>query len=136
MSRVLDLTRLSAIYATRLLAEQGHDVIRIEMPGGDDVRRMGPFLSAEPSIEDGAFHQFFNAGKRSLTLDIATDDGREVLSRLIATVDTIVAMDPLPLDEAEIRHLSPDVVLAVVGGDELPELCAYARGGLLSLTGH
>ena len=44
MARVLDLTRQAAVYATRLLAEQGHEVIRVEAPAGDAVRRLGPFL--------------------------------------------------------------------------------------------
>jgi crotonobetainyl-CoA:carnitine CoA-transferase CaiB-like acyl-CoA transferase len=136
MGRVLDLARLPAVYATRLLAEQGHEVIRVESPAGDDIRRMGPFLGETPDLEAGAYHQFFNAGKRSLTLDTTSAEGREVFERLVATANAIVASAPLPIDEAQIRALSPRVVLAIVGGDELPELHAYARAGLLSLTGH
>jgi len=136
MGRVLDLTRLPAVYATRILAEEGHDVIRIEPPAGDGVRRLGPFLGGRPDLEGGAYHQFFNAGKRSLALDTGTAEGREVFERLVVTADAIVASAPLPIDEAQIRTLNPRVVLAIVGNDELPELCAYARAGLLSLTGH
>lgn len=136
MTRVLDLTRLSAIYATRLLAELGHEVIRVESPAGDDVRRMGPFLGGTPNMESGAYHQFFNAGKRSLALDVTNPDGQEVLARLIETADTMVANTPLPIDEARIRAINPRIVLTVVEGDDAPELCAYARGGLLSITGH
>lgn len=133
---MLDLTRQAGVYAARLLAEQGHDVIRIESPAGDAVRRQGPFLGGVPDIEDGAYHQFFNAGKRSLALDVSTTDGRAVFARLVRTADAIVASTPLPLDEAEIRALNPRLVLTVVTGDERPELCAYARAGLLSITGH
>jgi len=136
MARVLDLTRQAAVYATRLLAEQGHDVIRIESPEGDDLRRLGPFLGDVPDIEDGAYHQFFNAGKRSLALDVTCTAGREAFERLAATADVIVASAPLPLDEAQLRAIRPDVVLVVVDGDQRPELCAYARAGLLSITGH
>ena len=118
------------------LAEQGHDVIRVESPAGDAVRRQGPFLGGVPDIEDGAYHQFFNAGKRSVALDVTTAAGREAFARLARTADTIVASTPLPLPEAELRALNPDVVLVLVTDDDLPELCAYARSGLLSITGH
>ena len=78
MARVLDLTRQAAVYATRLLAEQGHEVIRVEAPAGDAVRRLGPFLGDVPDLEDGAYHQFFNAGKRSLALDVTPPRARGV----------------------------------------------------------
>ena len=50
MARVLEQTSLSGAYATRLLAEAGHDVIRLESREGDDVRRMGPFLEGKGRI--------------------------------------------------------------------------------------
>lgn len=136
MARILDLTRPSAVYATRLLAEQGHEVIRIESPDGDAVRRQGPFLRHVPNLEDGAFHQFFNAGKRSLALDVYSAEGRAAFARLVCDADVVVAADPLPIDEAELRALNPSLVLTIVSGDERPELCAYARAGLLAITGH
>jgi crotonobetainyl-CoA:carnitine CoA-transferase CaiB-like acyl-CoA transferase len=136
LGRVLDLSRQAGVYATRLLAEQGHDVIRIESPAGDAVRRQGPFLGEVPDIEDGAYHQFFNAGKRSVALDLTTAAGREAFMRLARTADTIVASAPLPVAEAELRAINPNVVLVLLTEDSLPELCAYAKSGLLSITGH
>jgi len=136
VARVLDLTRPAGVYATRLLAEAGHEVIRVESPQGDALRRQEPFLGGVADVEDGAYHQFFNAGKRSLALDTATDAGREAFARLAATADVIVAGTPFPLAESELRARNPNVVLVLVADDELPELCAYARSGLLSITGH
>jgi crotonobetainyl-CoA:carnitine CoA-transferase CaiB-like acyl-CoA transferase len=136
LGRVLDLSRQAGVYATRLLAEQGHDVIRVEPPQGDAVRRQGPFLGDVPDLEDGAYHQFFNAGKRSLALDVASGAGREVFTRLARTAETIVASLPLPVSEAELRAINPNVVLVLITEDDRPELCAYARSGLLSITGH
>lgn len=136
MARVLDLTGPSGVYATRLLAEMGHEVIRIESPAGDAVRRQGPFLGGDFDLEDGAYHRFFNAGKRSVALDVATGAGRDALLRLAAGADAIVAAAPLPVDEAELRARHPNLVLVVIAGDDLPELCLYARSGLLSITGH
>lgn len=118
------------------MAEQGHDVIRVESQCGDAVRRQGPFLGSAPDLEGGAYHQFFNAGKRSLALDVATSAGCEAFLRLARTAETIVASPPLPVTEAELRAVNPDVVLVLVTDDGLPELCAYARSGLLSITGH
>lgn len=136
MGRVLDLAREAGVYATRLLAEQGHDVIRVESPHGDAVRRQGPFLGGEPDLEDGSYHQFFNAGKRSVALDVTTPSGREALLLLARTADTIVASAPLPVAESELRAVNPDLVLVLLVNDDLPELCAYAKSGLLSITGH
>ncbi len=124
------------MYCTRLLAEEGHDVIRVEHPAGDALRRLGPYLWETPDLEGGSYHQYFNAGKRSLALDVTTPEGCEVFERLVATADAIVASTPLPLDESRIRHLTSNAVLAVIGGDEPPELCLYATTGLLAITGH
>ena len=62
--RIIDLGALAGAYATRLLAESGHDVIRVDPVDGDAVRRTGPFLGDAPDPEQGAFHHFLNAGKR------------------------------------------------------------------------
>jgi crotonobetainyl-CoA:carnitine CoA-transferase CaiB-like acyl-CoA transferase len=136
MNRVLDLTRQAGVYATRLLAEQGYDVIRVESPAGDVLRRQGPFLGNTPDVNDGAYHQFFNAGKRSLALDVTSAAGRETFAQLVRTAGTIVSSEPLPFTEPELRALNPELVLVRLTEDELPELCAYARSGLLSITGH
>jgi CoA:oxalate CoA-transferase len=135
MARILDLTTHSAVYATRLLAEAGHDVIRVEPPDGDALRRLEPYLGNVPDLEHGAYHQFFNAGKRSFALDIGSSAGRQTLLDLSRTADAVVANLPLPVDEAQLLETSPHLVLTTVE-DEDPELCAYARSGLLSITGH
>jgi crotonobetainyl-CoA:carnitine CoA-transferase CaiB-like acyl-CoA transferase len=136
VARALDLTSQAGVYATRLLAEQGHEVIRVESPRGDALRRLGPFLGGVPDIEDGAYHQFFNAGKQSLAVDIMSAEGREIFERLIKTADVVVASDPLPLSAAEIQALNPGLVITMLTEEDRPELCAYARSGLLSITGH
>jgi crotonobetainyl-CoA:carnitine CoA-transferase CaiB-like acyl-CoA transferase len=136
MGRILDLTPLAGVYATRLLAEQGHEVIRVEPPQGDAVRRLGPFIGATPSLEDGAYHQFFNAGKRSMALDLTRADGRAAFARLAASADAIVAGADLPFSEDELRAANPGLVLVRIANGALPELCEYARSGLLSITGH
>jgi crotonobetainyl-CoA:carnitine CoA-transferase CaiB-like acyl-CoA transferase len=134
MPRILDLTSEVGAYGTRLLAELGHDIVRIENPAGDAVRRLEPHLRAASDIEASAFHQFLNAGKRSFALDLATDEGRRRLLALAKHADAVVASLPLPLGEDELRAANPDLALVLI--DDGPgELCTYARSGLLAITG-
>ena len=135
MSRVIDLTGHSAVYATRLLAESGHDVVRVEPPQGDDLRRLGPFLGDKVDLELGAYHQFLNAGKKSLTLNLNSSSARRVFLELVARSDVLIANVPLSFEEKELLEANPRLVFTQVFDDE-PELCAFARSGLLSITGH
>jgi crotonobetainyl-CoA:carnitine CoA-transferase CaiB-like acyl-CoA transferase len=88
--RVLDLAGQSGLYCTKLLADLGADVIKIEPPGGDPVRRLGPFYHDDPHCEKSLYFYHFNTNKRSITLNIESEDGREILQRLIETADIMV----------------------------------------------
>ena len=134
MARILDLTSDVGAYGTRLLAELGHDVVRVESPKGDALRCLGPSLRDATDCESGAFHQFLNAGKSSVALDLGTQVGRDLLLKLAATFDAVVASLPLPLDEDALLAAKPDLVLVLLD-DGPPELCALARSGLLAITG-
>src|SRR5438067_1857392 len=135
MARILDLALHPAIYAGRLLAEAGHDVIRVEHPAGDEIRRMPPYLAERPDIERGAFHQFFNAGKRSLTLDTSTSEGLDVFRRLVAGADAIIGALPQSLTPEQVLGEHPRLVIGLLTNDDTPEICQYARSGMLALTG-
>src|SRR3546814_8003759 len=83
--RVVDLTRiLAGPICTQLLADMGAEVIKIEPPDGDPVRRQG-------AVVDGYSWYFaqFNRNKKSVVLDLYTDAGKDALARLIATADEI-----------------------------------------------
>jgi crotonobetainyl-CoA:carnitine CoA-transferase CaiB-like acyl-CoA transferase len=135
MALVLDLTRLSAAYGPRLLAEAGHRLIRIEPADGDEVRRLGPFLQNQLDAESGAYHQFLNAGKESLSLAAETVRGRDVLRSLVRMADCVIVTRGFAYDPEWFLHTNPRLVVVAV--DDVPnEICAYARCGLLSLTGH
>lgn len=133
MARILDLTSMVGAYGARVLAELGHDVLRVEDRVGDALRRAAPHLGAKV-LDDGAFHQFLNAGKRSLALDLTSAEGQRVLLELAAQADAIVASAPLPIGEDELLAAKRDLVLVVID-DGPPELCAYASSGLLAITG-
>ena len=134
MTRVIDLTGLIGSYATRLFAEQGHEVIRVEKAAGDDLRRMPPFLTDKGDLEHSAYHQFLNAGKKSLTLDPDSASGRKLFIDLLARSDALVAEQPLPVNEQLCFEANPKLVITRIETDG-PEICAVARSGLLSLTG-
>lgn len=85
--RVLDLSRLfPGPYCTRILADFGAEVIKIEQPdGGDWVRHVPPLVDGE-----GALFQALNQGKKSLTLNLKSDEGQAILLRLVETADVLL----------------------------------------------
>jgi crotonobetainyl-CoA:carnitine CoA-transferase CaiB-like acyl-CoA transferase len=144
--RVLDLTHhLCGPYATKLLADFGADVIKIERPGtGDLARRLGPFAGDEAHPEKSGTFAYLNTNKRSLTLDLATDAGREVFFDLLATADLVAenfrpgVLERLGLGYPALAARRPNVVLLSISnfGQTGPyrdwagsELVLYAMGG-------
>ncbi|HJY47087.1 MAG TPA: CoA transferase, partial [Stellaceae bacterium] len=117
--RVVDLTRiLAGPFCSMLLGDMGAEVIKIETPGeGDPVRRQGV-------IRDGLSWYFagFNRNKRSLTLNLRHEEGREVLAKLIAGSDVLVenfrpgVLDRIGFDEARLKVLNPDLVCCHITG--------------------
>jgi crotonobetainyl-CoA:carnitine CoA-transferase CaiB-like acyl-CoA transferase len=135
MARVIDITGLSGAYAARLFAETGHEVIRVEPPQGDELRRLPPFMPGRQNLECGAFHHFLNAGKKSVALDLESEHGRAALLELLTHADILIANSPLPIDSGACLTANPRLVITEII-DDMPEICAVAQSGLLSLTGH
>jgi CoA:oxalate CoA-transferase len=135
MAFVVDLTRLSAAYGPRLLAEAGHRIVRVEPAAGDDVRRAAPFLGETYDLEHGVYHQFLNAGKESVILNAETADGSEALGAILRAADCVIVTRPFCRDAGWFLEANPKIALVEVD-DVSNELCAYAASGLLSLTGH
>src|SRR5690242_16635913 len=89
--RVLDLTQnLAGPYCTMLLADLGADVIKVEPPGGDGTRRMGPYTEEDTERAYGGYFASVNRGKRSIVLDLKDGDDRTTFLRLVPTVDVVV----------------------------------------------
>jgi len=133
-ARIIDLTGMIGSYASRLFAEEGHEVIRVEKEEGDDLRRVPPFLADKRDLEHSAYHQFLNAGKKSLILDLDSATGQRLFLDLLGRSDVLVADRPLAVDEQLCFEANPKLVLTKIENDA-PEICAMARSGLLSLTG-
>ncbi|PKB68215.1 MAG: hypothetical protein BZY81_02570 [SAR202 cluster bacterium Io17-Chloro-G4] len=161
--RVLDLTNyISGPYCTKLMATMGAEVIKVERPGaGDPIRQFGPFAksiagnksssSAESRIlESGAWFLYLNTSKKSITLDLKSDEGHNVLGRLAQSSQILVesfapgTMDSLNLGSAHLKELNPALVLTSISnyGQTGPhrdwkaaEINLYAAGGLMNITG-
>ena len=89
--RVVDLSQGAAgPYCTKLLADYGAEVIKIEPPGGDVSRRLGPFPEDLPHPEKSGLFLHLNTNKKSVTLDVSTASGVVVLKKLLAKVDVLV----------------------------------------------
>jgi crotonobetainyl-CoA:carnitine CoA-transferase CaiB-like acyl-CoA transferase len=98
--RVLDLTDESGVFCTKALAGLGADVVRIEPPGGDPMRRRAPFYGGQPDPEKSLYWFNFNFNKRSITLDITAKRGQDILRRLAGQADFLVeCFPPGRLDE-------------------------------------
>ena len=106
--RVVEIASGGAVaYAAQLFAQCGAEVIRVEPPGGDAVRRAGPFAGDRPDPDGGGLHRLLNGGKRSVALDVTTDTGAHLAGRLIASARLLIgdwrtpAAPALPLADAE-----------------------------------
>ena len=81
--RVLDLTDEKGVVCGRILGDFGADVIKVEKPGGDPCRNIGPFYKDTPHLEKSLFWFAYNANKRGITLNIESAEGKEVFKNLV-----------------------------------------------------
>src|SRR2546422_5421416 len=116
-TRVLDFGRyIAGPYCAALLADLGADVIRVERRGGGEDRWVAPV--AADGV--GALYLTMNRNKRAMTLDPACPEGREIVRKLVATADVVVANLPpevlrsLALDLDSLRRVKPDIILTTV----------------------
>ncbi len=148
--RVLDLAGESGLFCGKILGDLGADVIKIEPPGGDPARRIGPFYHDEPDPEKSLFWFAYNTSKRGITLNIETADGREIFKRLARTADFVIEtfrpgyLDHLGLGYADLEKLNRKLILVSITpfGQSGPykdwktsELVAWAIGGNMAPWG-
>ncbi|HEX5453163.1 MAG TPA: CoA transferase [Stellaceae bacterium] len=145
--RVVDLTRiLAGPFCTMMLADMGAEVVKVETPGqGDPLRAQG-------AIRDGLSWYFaaFNRNKRSLSLNLRTEDGKAVLARLIAQSDVLVenfrpgVLESMGFGEDRLKALKPDLVCCNISGfgatgpyRDRPsfDFIAQAMSGFMAVTG-
>ncbi|HEU4428744.1 MAG TPA: CaiB/BaiF CoA-transferase family protein [Myxococcota bacterium] len=145
--RILDLTRVVAgPFATAIFADLGAEVIKIERPGTGDDYRYGPSPPGQTSLS----FQNNNRGKRSITLDVRSPEGRELLLRLAERADALVEnfragyLASCGLGADVLRARNPRLVVASLSGfgqtgpragEGSYDIVAQASGGLLAMTG-
>jgi crotonobetainyl-CoA:carnitine CoA-transferase CaiB-like acyl-CoA transferase len=149
--RVLEAGELvSAAYATKLLADLGADVVKIEAPGGDAARQRGPFPGGRPDPEASGLFCYLNANKRGIALDLRTPEGRAALDGLVARADVLIH-NVHPSDRAtlglaydRLAALNPALVMASISpfgpagphvGYHATDLVSWCAGGLATLNG-
>jgi len=146
--RVLDLTRvLAGPYCTMFLGDLGAEVVKVEQPGvGDDTRGWGPPFAGGEST----YFLCVNRNKKSITLDLKSTEGIQLLKKLAACTDVLIEnfrpgnMERLGLGEEVLRAVNPRLIYASLSGfgadgpmREVPgyDLIIQAWGGLMSITG-
>ena len=146
--RVLDLTRvLAGPFCTMILSDLGAEVIKVEIPGsGDDSRSFGPFLNNR-----SLYFLSINRAKKSISLNLKTLRGKEILKELVKHCDILVenyrpgTMEKLGLGYDTLKGINPRLIYAASTGfgHSGPEsrkpaydILAQARGGIMSITGH
>lgn len=147
--RILDLSRvLAAPMGTQALAELGAEVIKVERPGsGDETRIFEPRLNDHES----AYFFAFNRGKKSITIDLKSEEGRHEILRLVQEVDVVVenfvpgTMSRLGLGYEDLKIVNPQLVYVASSGfgQEGPlrdergyDTIFQALSGVIDLTGH
>jgi crotonobetainyl-CoA:carnitine CoA-transferase CaiB-like acyl-CoA transferase len=148
--RILDLAEGAAGFCSRLLADLGASVIKVEPPGGDPFRNWGPFAASDPSPENSLSFLYHNIRKRGITLDIAKDEGRGLFLRLAEKADIVVesftpgALASLGLSYDVLVKANPRLILVSLSGfgQDGPrssyascDLVASAFGGQMAVTG-
>ncbi len=145
--KVLDLTQAySGPFCTMHMADHGAEVIKIERPGiGDQSRTWGP-------IKEGysGYYAFLNRNKKSLSLDLSSEEGKDIFFRLVKDADVVCenfrvgTMEKLGLGYDEIKKINPRIIYASISGyglkgplAKLPayDIVAQAMSGLMSITG-
>jgi crotonobetainyl-CoA:carnitine CoA-transferase CaiB-like acyl-CoA transferase len=146
----LDLSNETGFLCGKILADFGADVIKVERPNGDSSRNIGPFYKDEAHPEKSLHWFFYNANKRGITLNIETDNGKEIFKRLVKKSDFIIEtfppgyLDSLELNYPVLCEINPKIILVSITpfGQDGPyrdyiadDLCLMALGGSLYING-
>ena len=149
--RVLEVTDENGQHCGKLFADMGAEVIKIEPPGGDAARRVGPFYKDHPQPDSSLFFWHYNTSKKGITLNLDTPDGQRIFRNLAKTADVIIEsmepgrMDARGLGYEHVRALNPRVVYCSITpyGQDGPwahykatELTLMASGGQMGVCGY
>ena len=148
--RVLDLTDEKGLLCGKIFADLGAEVIKVERPGGDPARNIGPFYHNIVDPEKSLFWFAYNTNKKSITLNIETNDGREIFKRLAKGADFVVEsfspkhMESLDLGYSVLSKINPRIIMASItpfgqtgpyANYKASDIVIFAMGMLMSQCG-
>ena len=148
--RALDLTDQNGFLCGKILGDLGTDVIKIEKPGGDPARSIGPFYQDIPDPEKSLFWFAFNTSKRGVTLNIESEDGKSMFRRLVEGADFVIEsfhpgyLDSLGLGYPSLSQINPRLIMGSITpyGQTGPhrdykasDLTSMAMSGMMYLQG-
>jgi benzylsuccinate CoA-transferase BbsE subunit/naphthyl-2-methylsuccinate CoA transferase subunit len=148
---VLDLTDEKGVFCGRILADLGADVLKLEPPGGDPSRKIGPFYKDIVDPEKSIHWFAYNANKRGITLDIKKERGKALFKKMLDRVDILIESSPpgymenLGLGYHEVSAINPRIIMTSITpfGQSGPykaykasDITSMAMGGLMHLTGY
>lgn len=148
--RVLDLSDEKGAFCAKILGDLGADVIKIERPGGDRSRHIGPFYHDDPDPEKSLSFMYCNTSKRGITLDIEKQAGQEVYRRLLQSAHFVIeSFTPGRLDALDIGYeaaatANPGIVFTSITpfGQSGPyskfkgsDIVLWAMGGMMAPCG-
>ena len=150
--RVLDLsTMLTGPYCTRMLSDYGADVIKVDPRGGDPARTQGPFLDDDPDTEKSGLFLFLNTNKKSITVDLESQSGQEIIKKLVEKSSILVEnfkpgyLDKLGLGYRDLSQINPNLVMTSITnfGQTGPyrdwegvDITIWAMGGAMKTSGN
>lgn len=146
---------MSAPYCTMLLADAGAEVIKIERPGSGDPRRsIPPFVQGQGGARVAGGFIAYNRNKKSLTLDLGSEEGKQIFKELVSTSDIVVenlrpgSMSKLGLDYPRLSEINQRIIYAAISGfgrlegyqgpyTDRPafDIVAEAMSGMMNLVG-
>jgi len=148
--RILDLTDAQGFACGKVLGDLGADVIKIERPGGDPARDIGPFYQRTHDPEKSFYWLAFNTSKRGITLNVETARGQEIFKRLVETADFVIESFPpgymanLGLGYEDLARIRPSLIMTSISpfGQTGPrshykgsDLIGEATGGIMYISG-
>jgi crotonobetainyl-CoA:carnitine CoA-transferase CaiB-like acyl-CoA transferase len=147
-TRILDLADEKGSFCSKLFADLGADVIKVERPGGDPSRKIGPFLEDAPHPEQSLFFFYHNTNKKGITLNLEHPAAKEIFYKLLKGVDVLIETFPpgyfAGLGLGDLSETHPQLIRVSITGFGLNgpvhqhkscDLVAAATGGQMYVSG-
>jgi benzylsuccinate CoA-transferase BbsE subunit len=148
--RILELAGEKCFLCGKILGDMGADVIKIEPPGGDRARSIGPFYQDRPDPERSLYWFAYNANKRGITLNLESEEGKELFKELVKTSDALIEgfppgdLEGLGLGYEDLCRVKPNIILTSISpfGQDGPyrdykgsDMVCWAMGGMMYICG-